>query len=210
MKKKLKAAVEASDIPQVRSILIDIIEHGAGDTTTIEDVTEAISKTPGIFDADDGKFYASRPEEMTETLIESLREDLDRNFSLEKVRLFTEVESIKAGSPHYFRDREKNLASVADYACDTLSIEEEVEDGRVTAAHVSDTPHECAADAGRNADGRKPAARIVGYAIMAAGAVAAIVGLCVPVKFLLGLGIGVFLLGTAITYMALVRPAVTE
>ncbi len=182
MKKKLKAAVEAADVPQVRSILVDIIGHGAGDTATIEDVTEAIANTPGIFEPDDGKFYAERPEDMTETLIETLRADLDRNFSLEKVRLYTEVESIKARDPRYFRDREKQMRAMAEEAGEALA-----------AAPEPAEPSDQADPAERPA----PAARVIGYVIMA---------LCVPVKFLLGLGIGIFLLGTAVTYMTLVKP----
>lgn len=191
MKKKLKAAVEAADVPQVRSILVDIIGHGAGDTATIEDVTEAIANTPGIFEPDDGKFYAERPEDMTETLIETLRADLDRNFSLEKVRLYTEVESIKARDPRYFRDREKQMRAMAEEAGEALA-----------AAPGPAEPSDQADPAERPA----PAARVIGYVIMALGAAAAITALCVPVKFLLGLGIGIFLLGTAVTYMTLVKP----
>lgn len=188
MKKKLKAAVEAADVPQVRSILVDIIGHGAGDTASIEDVTEAIANTPGIFEPDDGKFYAARPEDMTETLIETLRSDLDRNFSLEKVRLYTEVESIKARRPHYFRDREKQMRAMAEETCEVLAVVPELSDQ----ADPAERP--------------APAARVIGYVIMALGAAAAITALCVPVKFLLGLGIGIFLLGTAVTYMTLVKP----
>lgn len=191
MKKKLKAAVEAADVPQVRSILVDIIGHGAGDTATIEDVTEAIANTPGIFEPDDGKFYAERPEDMTETLIETLRADLDRNFSLEKVRLYTEVESIKARDPRYFRDREKQMRAMAEEAGEALA-----------AAPEPAEPSDQADPAERPA----PATRVIGYVIMALGAAAAITALCVPVKFLLGLGIGIFLLGTAVTYMTLVKP----
>lgn len=192
MKKKLKAAVEAADVPQVRSILVDIIGHGAGDTATIEDVTEAIANTPGIFEPDDGKFYAERPEDMTETLIETLRADLDRNFSLEKVRLYTEVESIKARDPRYFRDREKQMRAMAEEAGEALA-----------AAPEPAEPSDQADPTERPA----PAARVIGYVIMALGAAAAITALCVPVKFLLGLGIGIFLLGTAVTYMTLMKPA---
>lgn len=191
MKKKLKAAVEAADVPQVRSILVDIIGHGAGDTATIEDVTEAIANTPGIFEPDDGKFYAERPEDMTETLIETLRADLDRNFSLEKVRLYTEVESIKARDPRYFRDREKQMRAMAEEAGEALA-----------AAPEPAEPSDQADPAERPA----PATRVIGYVIMALGAAAAITALCVPVKFLLGLGLGIFLLGTAVTYMTLVKP----
>lgn len=194
MKKKLKAAVEAADVPQVRSILVDIIGHGAGDTATIEDVTEAIANTPGIFEPDDGKFYAERPEDMTETLIETLRADLDRNFSLEKVRLYTEVESIKARDPRYFRDREKQMRAMA--------MAEEAGEALAAAPGPAE-PSDQADPAERPA----PAARVIGYVIMALGAAAAITALCVPVKFLLGLGIGIFLLGTAVTYMTLMKPA---
>ena len=38
---------------------------------------------------------------------------------------------------------------------------------------------------------------------MTVSAAASIVGLCVPVRFLIGLGIGVIMLGTAIVYLSL-------
>ena len=128
---------------------------------------------------------------MTETLIETLRADLDRNFSLEKVRLYTEVESIKARDPRYFRDREKQMRAMAEEAGEALA-----------AAPAPAAPSDQADPAERPA----PATRVIGYVIMALGAAAAITALCVPVKFLLGLGIGIFLLGTAVTYMTLVKP----
>ena len=44
---------------------------------------------------------------------------------------------------------------------------------------------------------------------MLAGAAAAITALCVPVTFLLGVGIGIILLGIALTYAALPRAEAT-
>lgn len=45
--------------------------------------------------------------------------------------------------------------------------------------------------------------KIIGYSVMCVGIVAAIVGLCIPLRLLLGLGIGVFMIGSGITYTAL-------
>ena len=45
--------------------------------------------------------------------------------------------------------------------------------------------------------------RKTGYTLLALGAATAIVGICVPPKFLIGLGIGVLLLGSAVTYTSI-------
>lgn len=49
--------------------------------------------------------------------------------------------------------------------------------------------------------------RTIGFSLMALGAAAAIVALCVPISFLLGVGIGVIMLGIALAYAAIPRPS---
>lgn len=143
---------------------------------------------------------------MTETLIDSLREDLKVNFSLPKYRLYTEVQALMVENPNYFSDRQEEIDELVTYPDGTLAITEEVTDGKITAASVSETPM---SDAERHMSRRKPKASAVsrkfGYGVMAAGAAAAIVGLCVPVRLLIGLGIGVIMLGSAIVYANLRR-----
>lgn len=46
--------------------------------------------------------------------------------------------------------------------------------------------------------------RRIAYIIMALGAAAVIVSLCVPMKFLLGIGIGVIMLGSAVGYRGVI------
>ena len=59
-----------------------------------------------------------------------------------------------------------------------------------------------ASDSGRAI--RKPnPLKVVGYIIMLLGVAAAIVAVCIPLRFLIGLGIGVFMLGSVVTYLAI-------
>lgn len=201
MKDTLKQAVKSGDIPQIRAILVDVITHKAGNVAALNEITETIENVPGLFDKDDGKFYASSARDMTETLIDSLREDLKGNFSLPKFRLYTEAQALTVENPNYFSDRQEEIDELVTYPDGTLAITEEVTDGRITAASVSETP---LSDAERHMSRRKPKAsaigRKIGYGVMAAGAATSIVGLCVPVAFMVGLGIGVIMLGSAIAY----------
>ncbi len=204
MKDTLKQAVKSGDIRQIRAIMIDSMTCCAGNTATLNQITEAIEKVPGLFDRDDGKFYAASARDMTETLIDSLREDLGSNFSLPKYRLYTEVQALRVSDPDYYAEREKEQKESVAYPDGTLTITEEIVGGKVTAASVSETPlPDAGHDTARRRHKRSALCRRIGYCVMTAGVVASIVGLCVPVRFLIGLGIGVIMLGTAIVYLSL-------
>lgn len=183
MEKTLMEAVKANNIAQIREALTDIIIKDSGKTVPLETVTEVIEMTPGLFDEDDGTTYAASPAEMTDEMTSRLQRDLKKNFSIDKFRLLTEVYALKAQNPKSY----KNTGIVEDASVTEEERARMVEDA--AAAFGADTPR-------KNASGRK-----VGIAIMILGCAAAIVGLCVPVKFLLGLGIGIFMLGTALTYI---------
>lgn len=190
MKNILKEALELRDIPKIREILIEIVRTESGSALPLETITRVVETTPGLFDPDDGKTYSASPFEMSETLTEELERDIADNFSIDKFRLLTEVYAIKAEKPDYFANRE------LDKEKESAPVEE------LTRADFEGTPEQAAK--------RMSVARAVGYVILALGCAAAIVGLCVPVKFLLGLGIGVFLLGTAVVYMNIAREPSTE
>lgn len=183
MKNAFSEALAANDLPKVRNLLIETIRNESNQTAPIETVTEVLETTPGLFDEDNGKTYAPTAQEMTPALTAQLIEDLKSNFSLEKFKLLTEVYALRVGQ---------------------TPLEQSVEE-----ALNEDSP---ATDEGKNeADDeayRKPVGkggRMLGAVFMILGVAAAIVGLCVPVKFLLGLGIGVFMLGTALLYTNLIK-----
>ena len=221
MKKKLQSALEAADIPAVRTILIEMIDTGYNRTNTLQDITSTLPATPGLFEPDDGKTYAPTAAQMTETLIESLREDLSRNFSLHKFRLFTEARLLTHGDPHYFANREREVTELIEDPAGEMEIREEIIDNRITSANVTTPGQDCGdvwqtegccdvADTASPSDSQphragNKALRVVGLILMLAGAAAAITALCVPVTFLLGVGIGIILLGIALTYAALPR-----
>ncbi|MDE6006181.1 MAG: hypothetical protein K2G67_01325 [Muribaculaceae bacterium] len=172
MKNKITKAIQANDIPQARELLIEMMSSRAGNTKTILEISETIASTPGIFDTDDGKTYPVA-HEITEEHLAILSEDLRRNFSLPKFRLFTEVHA------RIVRDPDFNLKS------------------------SSSNPESNSEDNKKRRHCRP--LLIVGYILMALGIVASIVGICVPVRFLIGLGIGVLMLGLAVTYSAIPR-----
>lgn len=162
MKNTLKKALESNNLPEIRESLIDIIRYKSDEPVSIDTVTEVIETTPGLFDKDNGKYYADSAAELTGEQLDKLTEDLKSNFSLEKYRLFTEAYAILAENPGYYDKK--------------------------------------AASSGSTSPGK-----IFGFILMVLGCAAAIVGLCVPVKFLLGIGIGVFMIGTAVVYINIRR-----
>ena len=172
MKKTLQIAIEANDLPQVRSLLIEMIRRSPGNVPALEDITETISSVPGLFEPDDGKTYAPSARDMTETLIDSLLEDLSCNFSLPKFRLYTETQALRHADRDYYSGREIGNAPADEYA-----------GNRKNSGMI----------------------RRIAYIIMALGAAAVIVSLCVSLKFLLGIGIGVIMLGSAVGYRGVAR-----
>lgn len=172
MKNKISKAIQANDIPQVRTLLIEMMSSHAGHTRTILEISETIASTPGIFDPDDGKKYPA-PHELSEEHLRILSEDLRQNFSLPKFRLFTEV----------------HARIVRDPAFALKPTARETE--------------EAAIESNKRRHSRP--LRMAGYILMALGIVASIVAICIPVRFLIGLGIGVLMLGLAVTYSAIPR-----
>lgn len=185
MRKQLKEALEANNIEKARGLLVEMMARNPGNVTVLEDIRETIEKTPGLFQADDGKRYAASADEMTETLIVALREDMAGNFSLQKYRLYAEVQARIKGDPAYYKGGTEVCAEVVDEV-----RRDGAPDGQASGSHR-----------------RRGAAvgRAVGFVVMLIGAIAAIVGICIPIKFMIGLGIGVLMLGSTVVYTAINR-----
>lgn len=175
MKKSLQEAIDSADKARIRSLLTDMAADTRGNAAVVDDITAAVASVPGLFEPDDGKFYAVSAEMMTAPLIDSLRQDLDSNFSLPKFRLFVETQAILHRDPKFY----SHLMQESDA---TGLITESAE----------------AATAGAGVFSK------IAFAIMAVGVAVAVVGNCVSLKFLLGVGIGVIMLGSALAYRAIV------
>ena len=198
MEKTLKQAVEANNIPAIREALVDIIVKDSGKTVPIQTVTKVLETTPGLFDVDNGKKYADSPADMTDELVAQLIEDLKSNFSIEKFSLLAETFAL---DPDRKVKVEKTSSAASPEVSDgmqAVSLAEEIDP--VTDEEREQMLEDAKATFGAP-DAPKGGSRIVAAIIMILGCAAAIVGLCVPVKFLLGLGIGVFMLGTALLYI---------
>lgn len=209
MRKALQKAIDAHDITGIRMILIDMASKPTGGISSINDITEAIIDVPDLFEKDDGREYAPSPREMTEDLITSLRDDLSENFSLEKFRLLTEVREIERTNPHYFKNRTRTVKTEEFYPDGTLEITEHIEGDDIVTAEVIEM--EPIQESGASGTVAATAARyrqfsqLFGYVIILLGVAAAIVGICLPVYFLIGVGIGVMMLGSALVYVMLER-----
>lgn len=102
MKKSLQEAIDSADKARIRSLLTDMAADTRGNAAVVDDITAAVASVPGLFEPDDGKFYAVSAEMMTAPLIDSLRQDLDSNFSLPKFRLFVETQTILHRDPKFY------------------------------------------------------------------------------------------------------------
>lgn len=178
MRKKIQQALEANDIPQVREILIEAITSRAGNARTLTDIAETIESTPGLFEPDDGCIYP-KAHDMTESLIETLKNDIRANFSLPKYRLLTEVSARIARDPSF---KLKKEPVVTDEAIFIAGAPVETEVGLPKRHHT---------------------ARTLGYILILAGLAAAITAICIPLHFLIGVGIGVMMLGIVLVYLSL-------
>lgn len=174
-------------MPRIREILIEIVSGRNHDTEIIEDITEVVGNTEGLFEPDDGTANATAASELTLSSIETLRERIRENFSLQKFRVLAEVQEILRKDPDFYERRESGLR-------DTITLAAE----RAEICRQTDAERE----ENRTNPGRR-ATRIFGYILILCGIAAAIVGVAVPVRLLLGVGIGTAMLGIAVTYASL-------
>lgn len=192
METQLKEAVRARDIPRVRDLLIALIIRESGNINAIESITDVLESTPGIFEPDDGKNYPTS-DKMTPAQTKQLIEDLKSNFSVEKFSLLAEIYELR------------KPGSVNPSASEAVSTSDEGERKPVSEAEREEMLADAKAVYGAGSKPKCNCGRVTGAVMMALGCAAAIVGICVPVNFLIGVGIGVFMLGSAWLYMNLPR-----
>lgn len=219
MKNMLKRAVETRNLPEIRSALIQMIQKGAGRTGYLNEITGTIEKTPGLFVRDDGKVYASSAKEMTPELIAELENDISDNFSVNKFRLLTEVSAIKSKDPLFYSRHHNTTPQPerpdATDCVDVEIVEEEIEVSDNSALVELLINEQQAEEAGLKETVYPTSSKAAsiggkfGYLLLLAGIAAAIVALSIPVRFLLGVSIGVIMLGAALVYASIYRPTAT-
>lgn len=201
-RKALEEALYAGDKTRVREIVLDELGKRAGHREALEIVTLAISGEEKIYDPDDGSVRVLEKESWSAAYVDELRAALKRNFSLKGLKLYMDVTTELATNPVARRNGEE---------IDRLTIVEVDEDNEI----IDDKPDNTSvAPLGQDTEAKKESAvsnqktslsltQLVGYVMIIAGVIASIVGLCIPLRLLLGIGIVVILGGSALGYVAI-------
>lgn len=210
MKKTLQKAIEAQDIPKVREIITEALAQRPGNKDTLELVQFAVAKTPGLFVKDDGKTYPKKAEHWTDEVFSQLQCDLLDNFSSDKLKLFTDISTDRYLNPKTERtapDARPGGKSAAESAAvaEEIVIEtpEEIIDVIETAPEPDPELRQILTDGNGKLPPRRNLFRIIGYVFMCLGVICTIVGLCIPVTLMIGLGIAVFMIATVPVYLAI-------
>ncbi len=208
MKRTLKAAMEAGDVARVRGILLDALRRKPGNKETLESVRMAMTSVEGIFDEAGEPLYTLPPEEWNESYARSLEAALVKNFTSERLGHYTEVVVALESRRH----DPSAPADAPSPAGDSLDEEIEIRVARLTEIvppeEVVELTEREASDDAEDEEGREvrkghSATKIFGYVLILLGAAAAIVGMCVPAHFIIGLGIGTLMIGSAIAYIGI-------
>lgn len=213
MKRKLQKAIENHDTILVRSLLLDMLKRKPGSIETLNSVRQAMAEMPDIFDEDNGKEYPSASENWTAGMCSTLADDLNGNFSREKLNLYAEAcvdrhldkKSVRTDKGDASDDMIIEVVEVEE----TVEAEESLEPSFNALAETDksiDTEEKADTVDSDSKDSKRSFGKMMAYILIACGIVASIVGVCIPVKFLIGLGIGVIMVGAAACYSALSRP----
>lgn len=198
MKRKLSKAIENGDVVQARAILLELLKRRPGSTDTLESVTAAIEQMPGIFDKDDETPYPEASAQWDKGMCDALADDLTANFSRRKLRLYTE-----ACVARYLAPKQAKAQSASDSSEKHDVVEEEVVEEVIVENVVVERVDEDVAEDGETVGKRGSIGKVIAYALMILGVAATIVGISIPIKFLIGLGIGVIMVGAAACYSVL-------
>ncbi len=198
-KKNLEDAIKSGDKSRVREIILTQLEKHAGDREALEMVMMAVNSDAGIYDHDDGAFRVLERDSWSGAYADELKEALKRNFSLRGLRLYVDVTTELATNAEARRHGEEidRLAIV-----EVNEKIEDIEDAQVLENKPSET-RDVPINTETPKSGKTSQSKIIAYILMIAGAAAAIVGLCVSLKLLMGLGIIIILLGSAVGYLAI-------
>lgn len=229
MIKKMEQAVKARDREAVRALIVQGLRERPGRPETLDMVTYAIEKVPDLFDEQSGTIVPVDRADWDEQYCESLAESLTDNFSRDRLKLYTDVCAalVTGDAPcHVGKDESRSKEGyptvgeveqvvVEDrYGNDRVEVIERVEnvtppDTGVCAVSSEDAVEDLSETADKiedhrlNAPEHGKAARTSGFVMMGAGAATAVVGLCISMSMLLGIGIALILVGSAVVYNAI-------
>lgn len=99
--------VEKNDLTNVRlSLSNELMRHPNGESFS-EMLSFARDKLPDLFEEHDGKSYSKNEEDWNQGLFFSVRNDLDRNFSKERLELFKKMSRIVLKEKNEQEDEEE-------------------------------------------------------------------------------------------------------
>lgn len=228
MIKKMERAVKARDREAVRALIVQGLRERPARPETLDMVTYAIEKVPDLFDEQSGTIVTVDREDWDVQYCESLAESLAGNFSRDRLKLYTDVCAALATDKaprHVGKEagREKGWPAVGEvervvvedrYGNDRVEVIERVEnltppDTGVCAVSSGNAVEDLSDTADKiedhrlNAPEHGKAAKTSGFMMMGAGAVTAVVGLCIGMNMPLGIGIALILVGSAVVYNAI-------
>ena len=211
MKRALNEAIKAGDVVKARSLLLDALRRSPGNKETIINIRTVMLELPDLFDKEEDVLFTLPAEDWNDAYSRTLERQLMTHFTSDRFSHFTEVvveleRRRQAGeatdaAPARSEEYADVEVDVRPAGFTELVAVEEVVDLSETISRNADKPQKPA-----NAKNeRNKIVSIAGYVLMALGAAAAITGMFVPAHFIIGIGIGVFMLGTAVCYMAISR-----
>ncbi len=219
-RKKIEKALEAGDTAAVRRELLDIALNHADNAGALDAVKLAISQSKDLFVKDNGAFRFEKRRDWSAEYRDRLVEALKSNFSREKLSALVEVElalkSDSEASEGHETAKEDTSADAgttaacviedgADVCAETESPAESVSEFIDAAAPEMHLSEKIPADDQWSHPARRKMSgvKIAGYVMMLLSLAAIIVALCIPITWLLGAGIAVFMIATAVAYLNL-------
>lgn len=224
MKNRITKAVKAGDIGGARILIIESLDRNPGRKDTMEAVRLAMKSLPELFEDEDGTVSEYGDVQSTAKVKEKLAGHLGKNFSREKLAVYTRVCIDSYGKPAapdpvgdaleriaeanendrmqetvdelHFEDFNVPMVGSPDHA-ETVSAasdgDEEPEEKRDLYDLMKDPAERPDTPGARKG-------RLAGYAVIIIGIICAIVGIAIPLFFLIGIGIGVIFTGAFVTY----------
>lgn len=204
--KKIDALIEAEDVQGVRGIILDLIISKAGKTRTLDTVRYAMEKSPGLFEEDNGNIEIRGKKTWTQPYVRDLYHALEENFSRKKLLSFVDAGSALALDPAAYKEASAAEAARREAETDALFADSKDSDEKVIICDENVIIYEDY-PAGReeaNLSKKGNPGNVFGIILMVLGVAAAVVALCVPhILFLLGIGIGVFMIGSSVVYLGM-------
>lgn len=204
--KKIDALIDAEDVQGVRGIILDLIISKAGKTRTLDTVRYAMEKSPGLFEEDNGNIEIRGKETWTQPYVRDLYHALEENFSRKKLLSFVDAGSALALDPAAYKEASAAEVARREAEADALVADSKDYEEKVMICDENVIIYEDYPADREESNLRKKGnpGNVFGIILMVLGVAAAVVALCVPhILFLLGIGIGVFMIGSSVVYLGM-------